>query len=98
MRRSGRTRWRSDPSVPRPVANPTAPTAAKTNPTSCANFSGGTGSFSVTGASRGATQLREEQAVGVLARTACRTDREHHRLHAEDYRGGDEADGSTPAA
>ncbi len=37
-------------------------------------------------------QLGEDQTVRVLARPACRTDREHHRLQAEDDRGGDEAD------
>ena len=46
------------PRVPRPVANPTAPTTAKTNPTSWANFSGGVGSFSLTGASRADAAIR----------------------------------------
>ena len=49
-----------------PVANPTAPTTANTNPTSWANFSGGTGSFSVTGAEPRGDELREDQAVGVV--------------------------------
>ena len=76
----------------RPVAKPTAPTTANTNPTSWANFSGGTGSFSVTGAEPGRDELGEDQAVGVLARPAGRADREHHGLHAEDHGRADEAD------
>src|SRR5690349_2465592 len=54
------------PTVARPVANPTAPTTANTNPTSWANFSGGTGSFSVTGASRGATSFAKIRPYGCL--------------------------------
>ena len=45
------------PSVISPVAKPMVPTTANTKPTSCANFSGGTGSRSVTGPSRGATNV-----------------------------------------
>ena len=40
-----------------PPANPAAPTTAKIKPTSWANFSGGTGSRSLTGPSRGATTV-----------------------------------------
>ena len=54
------------PSALTPVANPTAPTTANTNPTSWANFSGGTGSRSVTGASLGATSFAKIRPYGCL--------------------------------
>ena len=66
MPRRGRTRRRSarvrrDPSRIR-RRRPTA----KANPTSCANLSGGTGSFSLTGTSRGATTLAKISPYGCL--------------------------------
>src|SRR3954451_5224634 len=54
------------PRVPRPVPNAATPTTAKTKPTSWANLSGGTGSFSVTGARRGATNLAKIRPYGCL--------------------------------
>ena len=81
------------PSSGTPAANPTAPTTANTKPTSWANFSGGTGSRSVTGPSRGATRRCEDQAVRMLAGPAPRADREHHRLQAEDHGRAGIADG-----
>ncbi len=78
--------------MPRPAAKPTAPTTAKTKPTSCANFSGGTGSFSVTGAEPRCDERGEDQAVGVLARPAAAPIAKTTACSAEDDRGGDEAD------
>ena len=76
------------PSSGMPAAKPTTPTTANTKPTSWANFSGGTGSFSVTGPRRGATRRAEDQAVRMLTGAAPRADREDHRLHTENHRRG----------
>src|SRR3954470_7817030 len=54
------------PRAPKPVPNPAAPTTANPKPTSWANLSGGTGSFSVTGARRGATSLAKISPYGCL--------------------------------
>src|SRR3954471_23362674 len=54
------------PRAPRPIPNPAAPTTANPKPTSWANLSGGTGSFSVTGARRGATNLAKIRPYGCL--------------------------------
>ncbi|SKW28352.1 Uncharacterised protein [Mycobacteroides abscessus subsp. abscessus] len=47
------------PSNVTPVANPIVPMAAKVKPSNCANCSGGTGSRSVTGLSRGWINVRK---------------------------------------
>ena len=75
-----------------PAANPATPTTAKIKPTSWANFSGGTGSRSVTGPSRGRHEGGEQPAVGVPARAADGADGEDHGLQAQNDRGGERAD------
>ncbi len=67
---------------------------AKTKPTSWANFSGGTGSRSVTGLEPGCHDAGEYPPVGVLARAAERADGEDDGLHAQNERRRQRADGS----
>src|SRR5271166_316209 len=64
-----------------PAANPATPQTAKTKPTSWANFSGGTGSRSLTGPRRGATTVANTRPYGcrrgpprapMAKTTACR--------------------------